>query len=152
LRERTKVISIESDEYQIGRFRADVGTYILMKLMGIVIKMTAEAQRESGPTSAPVQVQQPDPEEVARMVCSSAFLGSLDLEMHRFVVAESLKLCSHREREVWMPVATAAGDVAVPQVKDDLTVTMRLVMEALAFNFADFFAQGGMAVFAPAKA
>jgi len=49
MRDKIKIVEIDGTRYQFGRFRADVGTFILMRLIGSVVKAghASDAQTQS---------------------------------------------------------------------------------------------------------
>lgn len=144
MKEKTKIVTLDDVRYQVSRFRPDVGTFILMRLMGAVVKAGAE-NASNAPTSAE-GAEPPSPQDVARMVCGAALMGNVDQEFHQYVQRQALVLCSrleqHEGTETPIPISTATE--LLPDIADDFGLVMRLTMECLVFNFSDFFAQGGM--------
>jgi hypothetical protein len=116
-----------------------------MKMIGVVIKAGAERGVDS---SAPA-AENPNPEvkksgaETAKAICSAAFVTGLDEEFEKYVHTQCLARVARIEGDgIPMPIANAQGPL--PDVADDFGLIIRLTMEVLAFNFADFFEQGGM--------
>jgi hypothetical protein len=151
LREKTKVVEINGTRYQLRRLAADIGSFILMRLISAAVERAAQA---------PESIVEPDKdmsastgEEKARTVAAGAMLGSADFEFHRFVQQRCLAACARLETppqggaEIPMPLMTAAGAWAVPEIEQDISVVMRLTIEVLVFNFSDFFDQEGMKAF-----
>lgn len=144
MKQKTKIIVIDGTSYQLARFRAAVGSYLLQRIMaaGVSDETPSETRVQ---TSEQKPKETPKPEEIARMVVFGSF-GKLDFETHKFVQLESLKVCSRMENDLPMPLVGNGQIVAT--IADDLPLIMRLQTEALVFNFTDFFVSGGLSALA----
>ena len=153
---KTKIIELSGTRYQLRKMAPDVGSFILMAMIGAGIKASnmgggtnaddPHASTEKAAENLPTA--EPKGEEVVRATAFSAFLGGLDFEMHRFIQVRCLSVCSRMEgtdgSEVPMPIVSEAGRWAIPEIQDDISLVMRLEVEALVFNLSPFFASGGL--------
>jgi hypothetical protein len=142
MREKTKKIDVGGVWYQTSRFDPKTGTHILMRIIGTIAK--AQSERRSvaqAPPDAPPE-KQLSGEEIARTICSAAFIAGLDEEFGGYVQDKCLARCARVEASgLPMPIANAAG--LLPDVADDFGLILRLMIETLTFNYTDFFGQGG---------
>jgi hypothetical protein len=152
MNEKTKIVEIAETRYQLRRFTPDVGSFILMQIIGASLK--GQENVEARPEAAPPASEQPKGEDLVRAVTFSAFLHGLDFEAHRFIQGRCLALCSRMEgeagQEAPMPIVNGTG-VALPELRDNMQLVMQLEMEVLVFNFSDFFAGGGLKNLAGAR-
>lgn len=147
MKQKTKVIEIGGTKYQIRRFLPDVGSYLLMRILGAGIRQDARGSDNTNSASGKEGGQNiPGGEELARAVIFAAFLRGLDFEMHQFVQQQCMQMCSRMEGadEVPMPLVNAGGIWAIKEIAEDTPLVMRLETEILAWNFTDFFDQGGL--------
>jgi hypothetical protein len=149
--EKTKVIEVSGVRYQLRRFAPDAGSFILMQIIGAGTKgQTGEAPATDSVTP---KAERPSGEDLVRAVVFSAFLHGLDFDMHRFVQAKCLSLCSRLEGpdgDTPMPLANATGQVN-PALQDDMGLVMKLEMEVLVFNLSPFFEGEGLKALAGAR-
>lgn len=147
MKEKTKIVDIEGTQYQIGRFSPEVGSYIAMNILGIIVKSQRNAvPNGSGNPSQEMEIPAAanrDPQEIVRGMTFAAYLSGLDYDFHCFVQRKCLEVCSRIESQpgqdsLPMPLAR------LPDVLSDMPLVMRLETETLAFNLADFFAGGGL--------
>jgi hypothetical protein len=143
MREKTTKIEVNGTWYQIGKFKPNVGTGILMKVIGAVIKAGGESSQAREQTAPIENAKKPSPEEIARTICSAALFGNVDQEFHDYVQKECLAVCARLEaNDLPMPIATATG--LLPDIADDFGLIIRLMLETMVFNFSGFFSDGGM--------
>jgi hypothetical protein len=64
-------------------------------------------------------------------------------EFHNLLVSKCIRFCGRVEDSGAIPICTANGTL-LPDLADDLGFILKLVVEMCAFNFADFFDQGGI--------
>ena len=156
MRERTKNVTIESTEYQIRRFSPAVGSFIL----GRVLSAGARAMRDAAERNGNQDVQPPqeikefdpkDAEPAARAMAVGAVLqGGFSIEDHSLIQTECMKVCSRIEwnekanLEMPMPLVNDKGQWAIKEVGEDVNTVLQLQVEAITFNFTDFFGQGGL--------
>lgn len=143
MKDKTKVVSIGDDEYQLKRFAPDVGAFILNLILNAGAKAIIERMkllRDIPPPDAGEKIEPPapDPDGEVRRMASTAF-GGMTFEQRSMVQKRCLDACARMEEGSPMPIVAASGPLI-----DDLQVIMRLELEVLAFNFTDFFAAGGL--------
>lgn len=155
LKPKTKTVDIDGTRYQLRRMGPDVGSFILMKFMG------AMAQRMSTAAPAAQEATEPDSaiatnEDIVRGIAVAGMSGAFDLETHSLIQRECLMTVSRLEdkdgTELPMPIMNSSGAYAVPEVKEDIALVLRLQMEALVFNLSSFFEQGGLNALAEGRA
>lgn len=147
MKEKTKVVEIDGTHYQIRRFAPAVGSFLLMRIIGAGIKGDGAEDSVNGKeASSEPKGEVPGGEDLARAVIFAAFLRGLDFDMHQFVQERCMQICSRLEGadNLPMPLVNAGGIWAIKDVADDTALVMRLMVEALAWNFTDFFATGGL--------
>ena len=144
--QRTKTITIGGRKFELRRFSPDVGSYLVMKILGAGMKGVRE-EVSSLPSSPPSVADKPSPEDMARAMIFSAFLKGFSFEDHQFVQNKCLAVCSRIEgtdaEPIPMPIITGGG-LIMPEIRDNMELVLRLETEALVFNLSDFFATGGL--------
>jgi len=149
LKDKTKTIEIDGHRYQIRRFMPDIGSFILMQVIGAGIKsgqsQASEPDKEVSET--------PDAETIVRTLIFGAFFGnSLNCDAFGFVQKQCMRICSRMEgtetSELPMPIVNDSGQWAIMDVRDDLALVIKLSVECMVFNFSDFFAEGGLGAMA----
>ena len=141
-KDKTKNVEINGVNYQMSRFTPYVGTHMLMKLIGAVARHMSEQQALGGVAQESVAPEKTG-EEMARAICSGAFLAGLDRDLHNEIQKECLLKCARIEDSgLPMPLMSASGPL--PEVADDFGLIIRLMIETLTFNYTDFFEQGGL--------
>jgi hypothetical protein len=146
VKEKTRIVPIGEARYQIGRFNPEVGSYILKSLVMSLISGDRE-QSSAAVSDLPPSVaaaEAPSGEDSARPLIFAAFLKQLDFNMHKFISRQCMAVVACMNGDAPMPIANGAG-VLVPEVRDDLSLVMRLEIETLMLNFSDFFVHGGLA-------
>lgn len=141
MKEKTKQVVIGDAEYQLKRFPADVGSFILGRLYSGARLSAVAMIKAIGEVTAPtgeISVSAPEPDLQIRNMADRAF-GALPFDERALVQRECLKACARMENDQPMPIIAASGCLI-----DDLELLLRLEMEALVFNFHDFFAGGGL--------
>ena len=127
-------------EYELRRFPANIGSYIVMQLLSAGIRREAD-EGLAGPPPNPNAPRQKG-EDIARGVATAALMGASE-EFHSLLVSKCVQYCGRIEGGGAMPICTANGTM-LADLADDLTFLLKLIVEMCAFNFADFFDQGGM--------
>lgn len=149
MKEKNKLITIDGAQYQIGRFSAQVGSWILGRTLNAGARDAIEKMKALGEDFKPSGPAQPAPEPVdvetqIRRMTTSAF-GAMSLEERSTIQQKCIEKCSRMEgpeNDMPMPLANGNG-VIRGDISDDLQLVLRLEMEVLIFNFSDFFEQGG---------
>lgn len=149
MKPKTKTVEISGTRYQLRKMAPDRGSWILMRMISASInaggdQATAPTNGEGAENPIPV----PTGEELVRAVAFAAFLRGLDYETHSFVQKACLTVCSRLENsngtELPMPIVNDSGAWAIAEIRDDISLVMRLEVEALVWNLSDFFAAGGL--------
>ena len=142
---KTTTATINERQYEIRRFPPDLGVFIVMKLLGAGIRGSDVANNIPTPPK-PAAEAAPEPKQsgadTVRALASAALMGGITFDLVQFIQRNCLALCSRLEGATAIPIATSTGAL-LPDVSDDLPLVMKLTMEVLVFNFADFFDQGG---------
>lgn len=147
MKEKTHLLVIEDADYQIERFNPVVGSYVLGRILHWGTKAMLDQVRSMGPEAMAQVVgaaapsspppEEPSPDARIRRMVMEAF-GMMPLEERTIIQRKCIEVCSRLEGDDPMPLGNASG-----MLISDLHLVMRLEMEALVFNFTDFFAQGG---------
>lgn len=147
---KTKIVELSGARYQLGKMAPDVGSFILMSMIGAGIKAgnlggeSSQTPPQGGRAAETVSAE-PRGEDMVRAVAFAAFLRGLDYEQHRFIQQKCLAICSRMEGEPEMPMPIVSGTTwAIPEIRDDISLVMKLEIEALVFNLSDFFDAGGL--------
>lgn len=150
---KTKIIVIGDARYQIGFLSSEDGSFILMKVMNALREaIMRDAKKtediEAGEEDANVSDNRTPEEKTRTIVMGFMTTGGMqDIETHRFIQRKCMSVCSRMEttdgQELPMPIANQYG-VTLPEVRDNISVVMKLEIEVLVFNLSSFFAGGGM--------
>lgn len=155
VKEKTRIVEIGGTNYQFRKMLPEIGSYLLMKLLSAGFNAQGGANLENPHANSEAAAQpdadkrEPSGEKLVRAVAFAAFLRGLDFESHRFVQRACLAVCSRMEERngsgaLPMPLMNDSGAWAIPEIRDDIPLIMKLELEALAFNLSDFFEQGGL--------
>lgn len=146
--EKTKVVELSGRRYLLRRMSPEIGSYVLMQIVGGLTKAltsggeptTNESIGKSGGAAEKLRG-----EEFMRAVALPAFRG-LDFDTHKFIQTKCVAACSRLEGdpEMPMPIVSDSGQWAIPEIRDDMSLVMRLEVESLVFNLAPFFEAGGL--------
>lgn len=119
-----KDVTIDGKQYRVGRFSARTGSWILFQLLNKALPALVGSQLEFGAKlGSGVQMSEAD------------FLNIQD---------HCLMVCGrYRESGVAEPIMKAQGVFALKDVEYDIVACMGLTVNALAFNFSDFFGGSG---------
>ncbi len=126
----TKDIEIAGIRYQIGRFKARDGSWILAQVLTKMLPAVIERAlvKEAG----------------AQLASSRAMLGE---EEFASIQGHALAVCRRYENgNVPMPIFLLPNTFAVKEIEYDLIVVMKLTIEALLFNLTPFFEGGGLSL------
>lgn len=131
MRELNKVVSVNGKNYQIGRFSAMVGSYVCMKIMGKI----------SGIAVAIMDGKVTNPAVIASAV--SEEIGQMSKQEFIEIQSECLRVCFELldvgGSATPMPLVTAGGEFASPELATDAVTCMLLTVHALVFNLSPFF-------------
>lgn len=146
---------IEGHRYLLRKLPTEVGSFILMRMLGIQMRVAAAnaeeqmAKEASKPAELSVQQEErpkPSGEDMVRAIVFSLFSGGvMSFEDFKFIQQSCMKVTSIiKEREGHdfpMPVMDDHGrwstDGAV--LADESSLVVRLTTEVLILCFADFF-------------
>jgi hypothetical protein len=151
---KTKLITLNGQNFQIGKVPPAAGGFILLRMIGANIQAGALArdkQVEQSSSAAPVVDKAPPTgEEMVRATVFAAFLSGLTFEEFKFVQQSCMKsvawLGNPKALGVAMPVMNDYGAWAFDDIGDDIGLVMQLTMEVLVWNLEGFFAAGGLAI------
>lgn len=148
-------MEIDNQKFEFTKLPADVGSFILMRLIGLSGEASAKVskgQEEKQSTIETVEQLEKKPTSGAENVRMIAFLifssGVLPLDDFRILQTECLKTVSRYEpmangTEALIPVMRPDGrfvaSKTLPPIDKDFGLMNRLVTESLVFNYADFF-------------
>jgi hypothetical protein len=124
----TKDVEIGGLRYQIGRFRARDGSWVLAQVLTKMMPTMLEAalRKKSSATLPAGRVQ----------IAEDEFAN---------IQAIALSVCRrYNDAGVPMPVFVRPDTFAAPDLEYDVVAVMRLTIEALVFNLSPFFADGGL--------
>lgn len=122
-----KTVTIGGAEYQIGQFKARVGSWILAQVLTKVLPAVIENAfaKEAG---AKLASQRP-------AISADEFA---DIQGH------ALAVCRRVENGVPMPVFVHPDTFAIKELEYDLVTVTALTVHALLANLTPFFADGGL--------
>lgn len=123
----TKDVEIGGAKYQIGRFRARDGSWILMQILTKMLPSTVEGAfvRESGASLSPGRAH-------------------LSEEEFASIQGHALAVCRRYENGAPMPILIRPDTWAVKELEYDVIAVMSLTVHALVFNLAPFFEGDGL--------
>ncbi len=151
---RSKVVSINDKKFEVRRLAPEVGTFILMRMLGISMRSAAErepatqhsAKQES--FAATEETQEPTVgvgEMRVRALSFAVMSGGISFEDFRFIQSACMKCVAKIENRAGvdfpLPIVDDKG-VWTPDgvdVANDVGALTRLTTEVLILCFADFF-------------
>lgn len=143
--EKTKIVVVEGQEYQLGKMRAEEGAYIHWRMLGVLLaKASSQQQPEAGQQSEPSTVEA-EPIDKAKMLCTSAFMMGLSFEDTQFAQRCALSVVGRVETvngtQHVIPIRTAGGQFVPAEIGENPALLSQLTIEALAFNLEPFFSK-----------
>ena len=121
----TKDVEIGESRYQVGRFKARDGSWVLAQILTKMLPAAIESSLQgSGLAANRAQISE---EEFAS------------------IQAIALSVCRRYENNIPMPVFPRPDTWAIKDLEYDLVTVMRLTIEALVFNITPFFKGNGLA-------
>jgi hypothetical protein len=150
--DKTKIVEVADQRWQIGRLTPLDGSYIWQRLMAASFRAQMEmvgAQQPEGDQAiaAEAAMAKATPEDRLRTLCGVAFMhmtyDDLALAQRKAmaVVARMEQLAGQPEQP--MPVQASDGRWAVAELETDPFLVTRLTVEVLAYNLASFLAKTG---------
>src|SRR5690348_9640082 len=118
---KSKDIDIDGQLYRIGKLRADEGSHIHWRMLGVL--QTQQNRLPSNGDETPAQQPEATDEEKAKMLCSLAFMLGLSYEDTQFSHRCALRAVSRVENingnEHLVPIMTADGRLVPEELQYD---------------------------------
>jgi hypothetical protein len=149
---KMKLITLNGQNFQIGKVPPEAGGFILLRMIGANIQAGSLARDKQNKQveQPPVDKAPATGEEMVRATVFAAFLSGLTFEEFKFVQQSCMKavawLSNPKAVGVAMPVMNDYGAWAFEEIGDDIGLVMQLTMEVLVWNLEGFFAAGGLAI------
>lgn len=137
-----KLLRLSEEEYQLGKLPVDVGSFILLKLIGAGLNAGSLAAPDEVPSKEPER--KPTPEQQVRAICFAAFLRGLSSGELSLIQASCLKVVSRRDGVDFLPIMSDSGAWSYADLSHNVAVVMKLTIEVLVWNLSDFFSGGGL--------
>lgn len=120
-------VTISGADYEIGRFKACDGSWILAQVLTKMLPAVIESAfaREEG-------------------VKLSSNRTVLSEDEFANIQGHALAVCRRVEKGVPMPIFLRPSTFAIKELEYDLLTVMALTVHALKFNIMPFFAEGGL--------
>jgi ATP sulfurylase len=144
---RTKQVDLKGRKFELRRLSPEVGTFILMRMMGVQMRREA-AQEERAPAKPAVKLPEISGEARVRALSFIVFSGAISFEDFKFIqnaCMHCVSIVKVAEGEAFpMPIMSDAGEWTKDgqAVVDDVQLLMNLTTETLVLSYADFFEQG----------
>lgn len=122
--ETSKNVTISGVEYQVGRFKATTGSWILAQLLTKMLPSAVESHFQSvGLANGRAQISETEFENIQ---------------------SHCLSVCRRYENGVPMPIFVRPDRWAVKELEYDVVAVLTLTINALVFNLQPFFSEGGL--------
>lgn len=120
-------VEINGVKYQVGRFKARTGSWIVAQILTKMLPSFIERAlaKEAG----------------AQLASGRALLSEEEFEN---IQGHALAVCRRYEGGIPMPVFVPPNTWAIKELEYDLMTVMALTAHALVFNVTPFFAEGGL--------
>jgi hypothetical protein len=139
--EKTKRIEMAGNSYVIGRFNADTGSWLLMRMMKSFREFMKTIESEESDENAP------EPENFAEQLIQT-LLSDLSPEDFKQIQRQTLLIVKRvdvvKDLEVLHNVIRPNGDFSFADLRHDIDTVMCLTSQALFFNLAPFFTKSGL--------
>ena len=141
---KVKELPLNGAQYQIRRMLPVDGSYIYMRMMGVIAKAQEERrgadEAEEDARQAAQAVADISAEDRAKAFCALAMMRGLSYEdtqrLHRTALATVSRGIAEGQ---FVPIMTGDGRLAFDDLVDDPSLTQKLVMESLAFSLSPYF-------------
>lgn len=142
---RSKVVELSGYKFRIHKLPPEVGSFILMRLLGVSMRMAASSEpvkKDEQPKQQEVEISG---EMKVRAITFSVFSGGLSFEDFKFIQEHCMKVVSvvkvREDVEFPLPVMLADGSYTPDGsfIADSITLITKLTTEVLVLCFADFF-------------
>ena len=149
LQPRVKQIEIGARKFELRRLSPEVGTFILMRMMGVQMRDQPAVPVQTAPATA----DKPPAVEISgetrvRVLSFVVFSGAIGFEDFKFIQQHCMRcvaLISETAGESFpMPIVSDGGEWTKDgqAIADDVGLVMKLTTEVLILCFADFFEAG----------
>jgi hypothetical protein len=149
---RSKVVEVLGSKFEVRKLDPQVGSFILMKMMGLTMRMAAE-QADEPPTEKPQEPEEAERpkitgEQHVRALTFAVFSGGIGFDDFKFIQNACLKSVSalNEQTGFYIPVMMDHGKwtPAGTEVEGNVGMLTELVTQVLVFCYADFFESGGL--------
>lgn len=152
---RSKVVPVSGRDFELRRLPSDMGSYILMRMLGVSMRMAAASMDDTKPKKElseeeKERIEKTTGEMRVRAIAFGVLSGGASFEEFKLIQNSCLKVTSVIEERSGVPfplpvmnddgVWSADGE----EVSSDPGLLMKLTIEVLVFCFADFFDGGGL--------
>jgi hypothetical protein len=143
--EATHDISVGGNRYVIGRFSAEIGSFLLNRLIKTFRKMIADMKQEQSEEGIE---EVAEPEGFSENLIET-LVTELDFEDFKNIQRHALAVVSrwddtNPERPILMPIQLRTGVFAFKDLGENIDVVRHLSSKALHFNLAPFFTKTGL--------
>lgn len=148
MREEYKVVDIGGRSFRVGRLNPMVGSYIAAKLTAVLLPLMGSLTGSNKAAVKKIQGGANIKEVAPKINLDKIDLGSIftALPMDEFVrlQMELLKPCAEMLPAGLQEVVNSNGSIGI--LDADVGLIMRLTLESVKWNFADFFSAAGQAL------
>jgi hypothetical protein len=137
--DNTSTVEINGSSYQIGRFTAEAGSWILLQVLPKVTNAFVFAQG----------AQTADQFSIGLISQIIGQFSSLDEDAFRRIQQHALAVCRRIENGVPMPIFVPPNKWAIKELEYDTLSVMALTAHALVFNLSPFFDANALKGFFP---
>jgi hypothetical protein len=148
MRETSKVVEIGDRKFQIGKFDALTGSYVIYTLLTQILPMGLGAKIEGLPTNSNSKPPEGDNNQSDMGFLKDLKIPLMSKETFVELQKDCLRVCSEIKPTgdivAPMPVLMADGRWGVEDLQKDAPTVMALTIQVLGYNVQDFF--GGNAL------
>ena len=150
MHEKTKVVEVGGQRWQLRRMTPVDGSYCWQRIMAATYRSAQATQKPAEQLSAAEEarmeeaIKKATPEQRLRTTCGMAFMSLTYDEtkfMHKAGLGVTCRLESLAGVDTPMPVVDDSGRFAVQELEGDPALVTQLVTEALVFNLLPFMAE-----------
>lgn len=135
--EKFKIVTVKGHDYRIGKFSAREGSYIVLKVSGILAPVFGPllGNLDTKDITSPEDIDLKKL-DIGAMIAPLANVPEADFN---YLQEKSLKVCDVKLQAGFMPVVNDNGSFALQELEDDGLAIMSLMVHALLFNMTSFF-------------
>jgi len=130
----TQTVELNGQTYQIGRFSARNGSWIMLQVIPKIARAFSTIQGSQDQDAFSFAL-------ISRLIGEFA---ETDEETFRRIQAHALSVCRRVEKGVPMPVFVPPDTFAIKELEYDLLTVLSLTSHALVFNLSPFFSGDGL--------